>query len=94
MADIAGERAAAGSLSARRFLRDSGEYLQVGAGRGSEMVALGPGPVLDARSTWFVALTAQRFLMGPFGAHVSVGLNDFEGVPRRRSLTIGLLARY
>jgi YaiO family outer membrane protein len=94
VADVGGERAGAASLAARRLLGEGTEYLQASAGWGREMVVLGLGPVVDARSTWFVALTAQRFVTEVFGVHVSAGLNDFEGVPRRRSLTVGLLARY
>jgi YaiO family outer membrane protein len=94
LARIAGGSAGAGAVFARRFLGDPQQYVEGGAGLGSEVVVLGPGPVVDARATRFLAVNFQRFVRGPLGVQASAGLNDFEGVPLRRHLAVGLIARF
>jgi len=94
IAELAGERTSSGAVFARRFFRDSREFIEVGTGLGSENVVIGPGPVLDTRDTWFVAVVLQRFVTESLGIHASASLNDFERIPRRRHLTVGLLARF
>lgn len=94
LAEIAGRHAGAVGVFARRFLGDSRQYFELGGGTGEEVVILGAGPLLEARRTWFLAGSFQRFLFEPLGVHLSAGLNDFEGVPLRRHLTVGLISRF
>jgi YaiO family outer membrane protein len=95
LARIAGESAYSGRVFARRFLAGSSrEYFEVGTGTGKEVVVLGAGPVLDARNTWFVSGSHQRFLNEHFGFNLGVGVSDFEGVPFRRTLALGLISRF
>lgn len=95
LARIEGEHAPSASLSARRILEDDGrQYFEFGGGVGKEVVLLGGGPILEARSTRFLAASHQRFFLNRLGIHIGAGASDFEGVPLRRTLTAGLIARF
>jgi YaiO family outer membrane protein len=95
VARIGGDHALSGAVFARRYLGTSSrEYLEFGGGTGEEIVVLGGGPVLDSRSTWFLSGSWQRFLHESLGVNLAAGVTDFEGVPLRRTLGVGLIARF
>lgn len=95
LARIAGDNALSGGIFARRFLgTTSREYFEFGAGTGNEIVVLGAGPILDSRSTWFLSGRVQRMLHQHLGVNLGAGLSDFEGIPLRRTLSLGLIAQF
>ncbi len=95
LAEISGTRVGGAALSARRFFMDDGrQFIEGAAGFGGEAVTVGPGPLLDVRDTWFAQVTVQRTFREPFGFHVGLGVHDFERIPARRRVTLGLTARF
>jgi YaiO family outer membrane protein len=95
LARLDGEDALSGRLYVRRYVgASSREYIEVGAGAGKEIAILGAGPLLDARSTWFISGNHHRFLSEHLGYSITVGVTDFEDVPLRRSLSLGLITRF
>ncbi len=95
VAESAGTRSGGGYLSARRFFEDDGrQFVEMSAGSGGEAVVVGAGPILEVRDTWFAQATLQRFFWNTFGLNVSAGVHDFEGIPVRRRLTLGLITRF
>jgi len=95
LARLDGEDALSGRAYVRRYIGSSSrEYVEVGAGAGEEIALLGAGPLLDVRSTWFVSANHHRFLSEHLGYSLSVGVTDFEDVPLRRSLSLGLITRF
>lgn len=95
VAEISGTRSGGLAFFGRRFFEDDGrQFVEFGAGLAGETVAVAPGPILEVRDTRFVSVTGQRFLAGPLGASFGLGLYDFEGVPFRRRVTAGLIARF
>jgi YaiO family outer membrane protein len=95
VAEVDGSRSGGAAFFARRFFADDGrQFIEGGGGFGGESVAVGPGPALDVRDTAFFQISFQRTIRGPFGVHATIGANDFEGVPLRRHLTVGVTARF
>jgi YaiO family outer membrane protein len=95
IAEVGGSRSGGGAFFARRFLADDGrQFVEGGGGFGGESVAVGPGPALDVRDTAFLQISFQRTVRAPFGIHATVGAHDFEGVPLRTHVTLGLNARF
>jgi YaiO family outer membrane protein len=95
VAEVDGTRSGGGAFFARRFFADDGrQFVEAGGGLGGESVAVGPGPTLDVRDTAFFQISFQRTVRGPFGAHATVGAHDFEGLPLRSHVTLGVTARF
>jgi len=91
---LAGESALSASLSARRYLGSSREFLELGAGVGREAVVLGAGPAVDTRDTRFAQVRMSRFLGRRWGVTGTAGYHAFEGTPDRKLLAVGILARF
>ncbi len=84
------------------------QYVELSAGGGGEVVTVGPGPDLQVRDTWFAQVTAQRYfwVLGRpaedpdigsehlVGIQVTGGLHEFEDIPRRRRLSVGVIASF
>lgn len=91
---LAGESSLSASVSARRFLGSSREFLELGAGVGREAVVLGTGPAVDTRDTRFAQVRVSRFLGRRWGVTGTAGYHAFEGAPDRKLLAVGILARF
>ena len=95
VAEVDGARSGGGAFFARRFFVDDGrQFVEAGGGLGGESVAVGPGPALDVRDTAFFQVSFQRAVRAPFGVHATAGAHDFEGVPLRTHITLGVTARF
>lgn len=108
IASSGGTETGSARLSARRYMGGTRQYVELSAGGGGEVVTVGPGPDLQVRDTWFAQVTAQRYfwVLGRpardpdigserlVGVQVTGGLHDFEDIPRRRRLSIGLIASF
>lgn len=87
-----GESAWSGNLLARRSNDDGGALTLVG-GRGSEVVLLGVGPVIDIRTTTVLRAELERWLTERVGITAVVGRHTFEGAPARFPVSIGVALR-
>lgn len=90
---LAGRLNWAQTFMARHYWRPPQEFidLQVGIGRGVEIIDV--GPVLQAVRTYFVAIRLQRFLRPSLG--ISVGLTySNDDLFTRRGILLGLLQRW
>ncbi|CAN5845384.1 hypothetical protein BH23GEM3_BH23GEM3_18030 [soil metagenome] len=98
IASTGGERAASHSLSIRRYLDSADNYLELGAGAGSEVVeitSVGAGnPVVDLRTAQFAAARVQHFLSPSFGGSLALTVNDYDGLPTRWGMSVGVVTRW
>lgn len=108
IASTGGKETGSFRISARRYMGTSRQYVELTGGVGGEVVTVGPGPDLQVRDTWFAQITAQRYfwVLGRpatdpeigserlVGVQVSGGLHEFEDIPRRRRLSIGVIAAF
>ncbi len=90
----AGSTGGAGALLLRRYLGSTMEFVDAGLGAGREVVTVAAGPRVEVRATRSVALHAQKFVLGDLGLTAGVEYATFAGIPDRREVSLGVVARW
>jgi len=88
-----GASAGAALLTVRRYFATAEDYLDVQAGFGNEVVAVGAGGA-DVRTSRSAALTWRRAVSPALAVQAGGTWNATEGFPARRGLTVGLTHRW
>ena len=79
---------------ARRYLKTVDDFLEVGGGRGKELVTIGAGPRIETHRTHFFTLRMQKFLSPRLGFTVAADYNDQEDLPVGRGFSFGIITRW
>ncbi len=90
----AGSTGGAGALLLRRYLGDTTEFVDATVAAGREVVTVAAGPRVEVRATRSLALHAQKYLLGNVGLSGGVEYATFSGIPDRREISLGLVARW
>ena len=90
----AGATGGGGALLLRRDLGSPAAFALVAVSGGREVVTVGSGPRVEVRATRSVSLHLQRFLLGNLGIAGGAEYTRFSGIPDRRGVSLGLLARW
>ncbi|MEX2584167.1 MAG: YaiO family outer membrane beta-barrel protein [Gemmatimonadota bacterium] len=94
-----GETTVVGKFLARRIIDDSStDYIELGAGAGSEFVEIvreGAGAIeIEARDTWLISARAQRFVTRNLGVTAGGVYQTYDVLGARPTLTVGVLGRW
>ncbi|MFH1740561.1 MAG: YaiO family outer membrane beta-barrel protein [bacterium] len=79
---------------ARRYLETVDDFIEVGGGRGKEVVTIAAGPTTTTHRTHFYTLRVQKFLNSQFGVTLSANYEDQEDLPVGRGFSIGIITRW
>lgn len=89
-----GGNGAAAGVFARRYLGGDADWVEVGAGRGRDLVTLAGGPQIAKRATSFRALKARFFPWDTVGVELSYTAEKYQGIPDGRAWHVGLVRRW
>lgn len=78
----------------RRYLGTVDDFLEIGGGRGKEVVTTGAGPRIETLRTHFFTFRVQKFLHPRLGVTLTATYNDQQDLPVGRGLSFGIITRW
>ncbi len=88
-----GELGGSLGLLVRRYLGTPDDLVDVSGAAGKEVVTVGPGPLLELRTTTELALRLQKFVTPRTGLSLIATYAAEQGIPTRTGLTAGIIRK-
>ncbi len=88
-----GELGGSLGLLVRRYLGTPDDLVDLSGAAGKEVVTVGPGPLLEVRTSTELALRLQRFVTPRLGLSLTGTYAAEQGIPARTGLTVGVVRR-